>query len=224
MSSVHTIVSFLFPKEHRDFLSFLVFCDVDEISGDVGDDDVVDEAEEQDEADDEVGLGVVLLQGELGADCDVGWRQFSSTSSMWMMADTDEGRRLVRALLAGRVGVEGSLRGRWTEMALRRQLSHCCLWKTSLTCSVWDCAWLGSCERTRKMFLAVEGIEINEISNLIYIRRQNINLHQVQTFCRWTRASPLSALLKAPLKEPPILTSPSCRSSSTRSCTGIGCR
>lgn len=39
-----------------------------------------------------------------------------------------------------------------------------------------------------------------------------------------TKASPLSALLKAPLKEPPILTSPSCRSSSTRSCTGIGCR
>lgn len=35
---------------------------------------------------------------------------------------------------------------------------------------------------------------------------------------------PLSALLKAPLNEPPIRTSPSCRSSSTRSCTGIGCR
>lgn len=52
-----------------------------------------------------------------------------------------------------------SPRGRWTEMALRRQLSHCCLWKMSLTCSVCDCAWPGSCERTRKMFLAAGGEE-----------------------------------------------------------------
>lgn len=36
--------------------------------------------------------------------------------------------------------------------------------------------------------------------------------------------SPLSALLNAPLKEPPILTSPSWRSSNMRCCTGIGCR
>lgn len=163
VSSVHTIVSFLFPKEHRDFLSFLVFCVVvvDNSGHVVEAEDVVDEAEEEqvDGGGDEAGLGVVLLQGELGADCDLGCRQFSSTSSMWMMAETEEGRRLVRALLAGSVGVEGSVRGRWTEMALRRQLSHCCLWKTSLTCSVWDCAWLGSWERTRKMFFAVGGIE-----------------------------------------------------------------
>lgn len=76
---------------------------------------------------------------------------------MWTMADAEEGRRFERASAVGVLGVAGSLRGRWTEMALRRQLSHCCLWKTSLTCSVWDCAWLGSWERTRKMFLAVEG-------------------------------------------------------------------
>lgn len=37
-------------------------------------------------------------------------------------------------------------------------------------------------------------------------------------------ALPLSALLNAPLKEPPILTSPSWRSSNMRCCTGIGCR
>ena len=86
----------------------------------------------------------------------MGCGQFSSASSMWTMAETEDVRRLERASLACGEGVEGSLRGRWTEMALRRQLSHCCLWKTSLTWSVWDCAWLGSWERTRKMFLAVE--------------------------------------------------------------------
>lgn len=67
--SVHTIVSFLFPKEHRDFFSFLVLCDVDKDSGD--EDEVVvdiDEEEEREEGDVVVGLGVVLLHGELGAD------------------------------------------------------------------------------------------------------------------------------------------------------------
>lgn len=64
-----------------------------------------------------------------------------------------------RTLPVGVLGLEGSLRGRWTAMALRRQLSHCCLWKTSLTCRVCDCAWLGSWERTRKMFLAAEKAE-----------------------------------------------------------------
>lgn len=68
MTSVHTIVSFLFPKEHRDFLSFLVLCDVGEDSGDDEDDDVVDEDDEQDEGDEVVGLTVELLHGELGAD------------------------------------------------------------------------------------------------------------------------------------------------------------
>ena len=43
----------------------------------------------------------------------------------------------------------------WCKLiALRRQLSHCCLWKTSLTWRVWDWPWDGSMERTRKMFLA----------------------------------------------------------------------
>ena len=45
-ASIHTIVSFLFPKEDRDFLSFLVLCDVDEKSGDDNGDDGVDEDEE----------------------------------------------------------------------------------------------------------------------------------------------------------------------------------
>lgn len=128
LTTVYTIVSFLFPKEYRDFLSFLVLCDVGE--GRVGDEDAVDE---QDEGGVVVGLGVALLHGEVGADCEVGCGQFSSASSMWTMAETEEGRRLERMSLADREGVEGSLRGLWTEMALRRQLSHCCLWNTSLT-------------------------------------------------------------------------------------------
>lgn len=71
--TVHTIVSFLFPKEHRDFLSFLVLCDVGGQSGDVDDvdddDDVVDKDEEREgEGDDVEGLELVLLHGELGAD------------------------------------------------------------------------------------------------------------------------------------------------------------
>lgn len=65
-TSLHTIVSFLLPKEHRDFLSFLVLCDVDK--GVVDDTDNVDEDEEQDEGDVVVGLDVVLLHGETGAD------------------------------------------------------------------------------------------------------------------------------------------------------------
>lgn len=66
--SLHTIVSFLFPNEHRDFLSFLVLCDVGEESGDDEDDDVVDKDEELEEGDVVVGLGLELLHGELGAD------------------------------------------------------------------------------------------------------------------------------------------------------------
>lgn len=88
----------------------------------------------------EVTTAVVSPHGELGADWEEGRGQFSSDSSMWMMAETDEVRRLERASLADGEGVEGSLTGRWTEMALRRQFSHCCLWKTSFTCSVCDCA------------------------------------------------------------------------------------
>lgn len=60
----HTIVSFLFPKEYRDFLSFLVLCDVDEERGDDEGDGVVGEDDESDEGD----VGVELLHGELGAD------------------------------------------------------------------------------------------------------------------------------------------------------------
>ena len=62
MATVHTIVSFLFPKEYRDFLSFLVLCDVGEESSDDGD-DVCEE-----EGDVMLGLGTVLGHGELGAD------------------------------------------------------------------------------------------------------------------------------------------------------------
>lgn len=130
LATVHTIVSFLFPKAYRDFLSFLVLNDEGE--GSVDDAGNVDARGE--------GLVFVLLHGEQGADWEVGCGQFSSASSMWTMAETEEGRRLKRASFVVGEGVEGSLRGLWTEMALRRQLSHCCLWNTSLTCSVWDCA------------------------------------------------------------------------------------
>lgn len=135
LAAVHTIVSFLFPKTYRDFLSFLVLNDEGE--GSVDDAGNVDE---RDEGDAVVGLEFVLLHGEVGADLEVGCGQFSSASSMWTMAEMEDGRRLKRASFVVGEGVEGSLRGLWTEMALRRQLSHCCLWNTSLTCSVWDCA------------------------------------------------------------------------------------
>lgn len=54
----HTIVSFLFPKEYRDFLSFLVLCDVGEESA----------GEDKESGNMVVGLGVTLLHGEVGAD------------------------------------------------------------------------------------------------------------------------------------------------------------
>lgn len=97
--------------------------------GDDDDDDVDkdEEDEEWEEGEVAVRLGVVLPHGELGADCEAGCGQFSSVSSMWTMAEAEEGRRLERVSLAGGAGVAGSARGRWTEMALRRQLSHCCL-------------------------------------------------------------------------------------------------
>lgn len=55
----HTIVSFLFPKEYRDFLSFLVLCDADEESAGDGEVGGVVVAE---------GLAVALLHSEVGAD------------------------------------------------------------------------------------------------------------------------------------------------------------
>lgn len=77
-----------------------------------------------------VGEVGVAEPGEAGADCEVSGRGqwFSLGSSMWTMADAEEGWR--------RRGVAGGEAGWCTEMAERRQLSHCCLWKMSLTCSV----------------------------------------------------------------------------------------
>lgn len=49
-------------------MSFLVLYVVGDMSGDEEEDDDVDEGEEQDEGDVVVGLEVVLLHGELGAD------------------------------------------------------------------------------------------------------------------------------------------------------------
>ncbi len=49
-------------------MSFLVLTVVGEGSDNDEDDDVVDEDDEWDDGDIVVGLGVVLLQGELGAD------------------------------------------------------------------------------------------------------------------------------------------------------------
>lgn len=68
-TGAQTIVSFLFPREHRDFLSFLVLRDVDEESGDEDEEDEGEGEGEEDE-DEEGGddVGVALLHGELGAD------------------------------------------------------------------------------------------------------------------------------------------------------------
>lgn len=53
------MVSFLFPKEYRDFLSFLLLCDAGEESAGDGEGEGVVAAE---------GLGAALLHGEAGAD------------------------------------------------------------------------------------------------------------------------------------------------------------
>lgn len=59
-STIYTIVSFLFPKEYSDFLSFLVLCDMGEES-----------TEDGDEEGDVVGQGIVLPHVEVGADWEV---------------------------------------------------------------------------------------------------------------------------------------------------------
>lgn len=64
---------------------------------------------------------------------------FSSPSSL------SSGRSFSSAAVA--LGWKGA-------MALRMQLTHCCLWKTSLACSVWDWPGEGSWKRTLKIFLA----------------------------------------------------------------------
>lgn len=125
------MVSFLFPKAQRERLSFLVLCLGD--GEDCGDEE---EDEEREEGDVEVGLGVSSPHSELEADvAPAGVKgQFSSASSVWMTEEI-----LVEwASAAGEEAGVVTAAGWWTEMALRRQLSHCCLWKTSLTCSVWD--------------------------------------------------------------------------------------
>lgn len=131
------MVSFLFPKAQRERLSFLVLCLGD--GEDCGDEE---EDEEREEGDVEVGLGVSSPHSELEADiAPAGVKgQFSSASSVWMMEEILEECRLEWASAAGEEAgvVTAASAGWWTEMALRRQLSHCCLWKTSLTCSVWD--------------------------------------------------------------------------------------
>lgn len=110
------MVSFRLPNEHNMRLSFLLFLgEVDE-----------EEDEEDKEEDEEVVEGVGL-DGSLRS----GW--FSSASSMWTTLEPVEERR------AEMLSSDGSI---WkTDMALRRQLSHCCLWKTSFTCNVcdWPC-------------------------------------------------------------------------------------
>lgn len=131
------MVSFLFPKAQRERLSFLVLC-----LGDGEDSGDEEEDEEREEGDVEVGLGVSSPHSELEADvAPAGVKgQFSSASSVWMMEEILEECRLEWASAAGEEAgvVTAASAGWWTEMALRRQLSHCCLWKTSLTCSVWD--------------------------------------------------------------------------------------
>lgn len=121
-------------------MSFLVLCLGDgEDSGDEEEDEEREEGDDE-EGEVEVGLGVSSPHRELEAEvAPAGVKgQFSSASSVWTTEEILEECRLEWASAAGEeVGVVTSA-GWWTEMALRRQLSHCCLWKTSLTCSVWD--------------------------------------------------------------------------------------
>ncbi len=129
------MVSFLLPNEQIDRLSFL---DLRGWKGAEIEDD--EEDEERVEVAEGVGLGGSSELGEEGAEA-VARGQFSSISSIWMMAETVVERRLVQtSVLAGvdKDSLSGSGKSFWVDMAVRRQLSHCCLLKTSLTCSVWD--------------------------------------------------------------------------------------
>lgn len=129
------MVSFLLPSEQIERLSFL---DLRGRKGAEIEDD--EEDEERVEVAEGVGLGGSSELGEEGAET-AARGQFSSISSIWMMAETEEERRLVQtSVLAGvdKDSFSGSGESFWVDIALRRQLSHCCLWKTSLTWSVWD--------------------------------------------------------------------------------------
>lgn len=99
-----------------------------------------EEDEERVEVAEGVGLGGSSELGDEGAEA-AARGQFSSVSSIWMMVETVDERRLVQtSLLAGvdKDSLSGRVESFWVNMAVRRQLSHCCLWKMSLTCSVWD--------------------------------------------------------------------------------------
>lgn len=129
------MVSFLLPNEQIERLSFL---DLWGWKGAEIEDD--EEDEERVEVAEGVGLGGSSELGEEGAEA-AARGQFSSVSSIWMMVETVDERRLVQtSLLAGvdKDSLSGSVESFWVNMAVRRQLSHCCLWKMSLTCSVWD--------------------------------------------------------------------------------------
>ncbi len=129
------MVSFLLPNEQIERLSFL---DLRGWKGAEIEDD--EEDEERVEVAEGVGLGGSSELGEEGAEA-AARGQFSSISSIWMMAETVDERRLVQtSVLAGvdKDSLSGSGKSFWVDMAVRRQLSHCCLLKTSLTCSVWD--------------------------------------------------------------------------------------
>lgn len=133
--SLYTMVSFLFPSEQSERLSFL---DLRGRKGPEIEDD--EEDEERVEAAEGVGLGGSSELGEEGAET-AARGQFSSISSIWMMAETVDERRLAQMSVLAGVDMDsfsGSGESFWVDMALRRQLSHCCLWKMSLTCSVWD--------------------------------------------------------------------------------------
>lgn len=131
------MVSFLLPNGQSERLSFLDFRGRKE--ADIEDDD---EDEERVEVPEGVGLGGSSELGEEGAEA-AARGQFSSISSIWMTVETEEERRFVQTSVVAGVVVKDSfsesVESFWVDMALRRQLSHCCLWKTSLTCSVCDC-------------------------------------------------------------------------------------
>lgn len=173
---LYTMVSFLFPSEQSARLSFL---DLRGRKGPEIEDD--EEDEERVEVAEGVGLGGSSELGEEGAEA-AARGQFSSISSKWMMAETVDDRRLAQMSVLAGVDMDsfsGSGESFWVDMALRRQLSHCCLWKMSLTCSVWDWPWDESWKRTRKMFLATGGGGGTQISKSNGILKESLTLRGI---------------------------------------------
>lgn len=94
----------------------------------------------------------------------------------------------------------------------------------SLTYRVWDWLWAGSRELTRKTFLAKETQKWVTVSDFSMKFDIVTKLRHCHPAGEALLHPPLSPLVKAPLKEPPMRMSPSCRSSRDKSLTGMGWR